>query len=211
MPNWCNNVLNLRHKDPAMIVRAVNAFENGNLLNEFIPMPDELRDADAPCRDDELAAKMIEKYGHPDWYEWSYANWGCKWDVGGSDSTVSEDGDPNQVELAFDSPWCPPIAGYEKLEALGFEVDAFYHEGGCGFCGHFKAGDDEYHDIDGGSAWVHRNIPRDIDDAFAISDNMAEWEDDQPKPHCSRRKRGSRRMKRIQRLMAHARNCSTRI
>ena len=198
MPNWCNNVLTLKHKDPAMIVRAVKAFENGSLLNEFIPMPDELQDADAPCHDDELAAKMIEKYGQPDWYEWSYQNWGCKWDVGGIGSTVSDNGDPNQVEMAFDSPWCPPIEGYENLEDLGFEVDAFYYEGGVGFCGRFKDGEDDYYDIDGGSAWVRRNIPREIDEALSLSDDMEEWEDEPCKLH----RRKDRRMKRIRRLVS---------
>ena len=201
MPNWCNNILTLRHADHAMIDRAVKAFENGNLLNEFIPMPTELRDANAPCRDETLAAELVNKYGHPDWYEWSYANWGCKWDVGGSDATVSEDGDPNQVELAFDSPWCPPIEGYGNLEKLGFEVDAFYYEGGIGFCGRFNAGEDDYHDINGGSAWVRRHIPREIDEAFAISDNMEEWEVQPP-----RRRKGGRRMQKLHRLLAHSRS-----
>jgi hypothetical protein len=203
MPNWCNNVLTLKHNDPAMIARAVNAFEAGNLLNEFIPMPDELRNANAPCRDEELAAELVDKYGYPDWYEWSYANWGCKWDIGGSDATVSENGDPNQVALAFDSPWCPPIEGYGNLEKLGFGIDAFYYEGGIGFCGRFKAGADECHELAGNSAWVRRNIPCEIDEAFAISDNMEEWENETP----PRRRKGGRRMQKLRRLLAHARSC----
>jgi hypothetical protein len=184
MPNWCNNVLTLKHNDPAMIALAVKAFEAGNLFNEFIPMPDELQDGN----------------------EWSYANWGCKWDVGGSDATVSEDGDPNQVEMAFDSPWSPPVEGYGNLEQLGFEVDAFYYEGGMGFCGRFKAGEDECHEIVGNSAWVRRNIPCEIDEAFSISDNMEEWEN--KAPPC--RRKGGRRMQKLRRLLAHSRSCIPR-
>ena len=184
MPNWCNNILTLRHADHAMIDRAVKAFEKGNLLNEFIPMPDELQNGN----------------------EWCYANWGCKWDVGGSDATVSGDGNPNQVEMAFDSPWCPPTDGYGNLEKLGFEIDAFYYEGGMGFCGRFKDGEDDSHELAGNSAWVRRNIPCEIDEAFSISDNMEEWEN--KAPPC--RRKGGRRMQKLRRLLAHSRSCIPR-
>jgi hypothetical protein len=86
---------------------------------------------------------------------------------------------------------------------LGFEVDAFYYEGGMGFCGRFKDGEDDYHDINGGSAWVRRNIPSEIDEAFAISDNMEEWENETP----PRRRQGGRRMQKLRRLLAHTRSC----
>ena len=43
MPNWCNNTLELTHKDPMMILRAKNAYEADGLLDEFIPIPYELK------------------------------------------------------------------------------------------------------------------------------------------------------------------------
>ena len=44
MPNWCANTLELKHADPEMIKRAKDAFEAGRLLDEFIPIPLELKE-----------------------------------------------------------------------------------------------------------------------------------------------------------------------
>jgi hypothetical protein len=44
MPNYCSNTLTLTHDDPAMIARAHDALERGELLQEFIPVPQELKD-----------------------------------------------------------------------------------------------------------------------------------------------------------------------
>ena len=43
MPNWCNNNLTLTHEDPAMILRAKEALDRGEFLNEFIPVPKDLQ------------------------------------------------------------------------------------------------------------------------------------------------------------------------
>ena len=43
MPNWCNNTVELYHDDPVMIERARKAFNDGALLNEFIPVPADLQ------------------------------------------------------------------------------------------------------------------------------------------------------------------------
>ena len=43
MPNWCNNNLTLEHDDPAMIQRAFDALERGEFLQEFCPVPEDLK------------------------------------------------------------------------------------------------------------------------------------------------------------------------
>ena len=43
MPNWCNNVVELAHEDPAMLERAKDALNRGEFLNEFIPVPKDLQ------------------------------------------------------------------------------------------------------------------------------------------------------------------------
>jgi len=61
---------------------------------------------------------------------------------------------------------------------MGFEVYALYYESGIGFCGCFDQGIDDCYSIDGNSKWVVDCIPDYIDEAFCISESMAEWEDD---------------------------------
>jgi hypothetical protein len=39
MPNWCNNNIELAHENPEMVKRALTAFTDGRLLDEFIPLP----------------------------------------------------------------------------------------------------------------------------------------------------------------------------
>ena len=43
MPNWCDNTITLTHSDPAMIQRAHDALERSEFLNEFHPVPSELK------------------------------------------------------------------------------------------------------------------------------------------------------------------------
>ena len=43
MPNYCNNTLEITHSDPAMIERARSAFADGRLLDEFHPVPNDLK------------------------------------------------------------------------------------------------------------------------------------------------------------------------
>lgn len=56
----------------------------------------------------ECSDKLMEQYGANDWYDWSYANWGVKWDA----STVNEYNDGN---VDFDTPWNTPFLFWEAL------------------------------------------------------------------------------------------------
>ena len=73
----------------------------------------------------------------------------------------------------------PPIAAYEKLVGLGFEVEAMYYEPGVSFCGEWNNGEDLYYQIEGNSEWVRENIPEHIDEAFGISEGMEAWEEEE--------------------------------
>lgn len=151
MPNYCSNDLTLEHNDPSMIQRAVASLENDSFLREFIPIP-------ADCESE---------------YGFAVNNWGTKWDV--LDADIYDQTDTS-IGVFFDTAWSPPVEAYQKLEELGFTVTAYYYEGGMGFCGAFKDGENDEYGIDGDSDWVLENIPREIDDCFAISENMAEYE-----------------------------------
>jgi hypothetical protein len=71
------------------------------------------------------------------------------------------------------------VGFYQKLEELGFIVEAYWFEPGMNFCGKWEDGASENYDIQGDSDWVFENIPRDIDEAMAISESMEQWEDEE--------------------------------
>jgi hypothetical protein len=184
MPNWCSNTLHLEHSDPAMIDRAEQAFNAGKFLNEFIPVPQSLHEAVAGSFSDQeqqaanqaLQASNLEKYGYATWYDFCVNEWGTKWEVSGE----SERLDPNTLSLRFDSAWSPPCTAYEALTALGFAVDAMYYEPGMGFCGRWTDGEDRYVEFSGLSSLEAVDvIDSDVDEAFGITESMAEWEAEQ--------------------------------
>jgi hypothetical protein len=187
MPNWCNNTLELLHKDPAMLERARTAFKEGRLCNEFVPVPESLhivagRVGDATDPEQiELEAQEkanLEAHGYSTWYDYCVNEWGTKWDVGGDDLGPAQD-IPGGLIMAFDSAWAPPIQFYEKLVDLGFSVRASYYEPGMCFAGIWEDGDDDYYDLSNmNSEQVQEELPEHLDEAYGISECMAEWEEE---------------------------------
>ena len=186
MPNWCNNVVELGHADPAMLVRARDALNRGEFLNEFIPVPEELKIVAGRVGDDtnpeqialEAAEKSnLEKFGHKTWYDFCVSEWGTKWDVGGDGMTCEiEDG---RISTSFDSAWSPPIQAYEKLVDMGFSIRAYYYESGMCFAGVWEDFEDDYYDLSGmDSEAVKEELPAVLDEMFCISESMAEWEEE---------------------------------
>jgi len=186
MPNWCNNTLNLRHEDPAMIERAKAAFADGKFLNEFVPIPESLHIVAGSVGDgDEQAALEAQTelnrktHGYGNWYDFCVAEWGTKWDVGGDDGHTVEQ-DANGVVFNFDSAWAPPLAAYEKLMDMGFEILAYYYEPGMAFAGRWEDGCDDYYEYDGmTSDEIADTLPDDLDETFSISEQVAEREAEQ--------------------------------
>ena len=172
MPNWCNNSVEIYHEDPAMIERAAKALQVGQFLHEFIPCPAELTEAVANGQTNEA---MVAKHGYSSWYDFNIANWGTKWDVGGDDGVLNDfDGG---IIVGFDSAWAPPIQAYEKLEELGFKILAMYYEPGMAFAGIFEDGQDDYYEYGGlDSVGIAETLPSALDEAFGISESVAEWE-----------------------------------
>jgi aryl-phospho-beta-D-glucosidase BglC (GH1 family) len=186
MPNWCYNSVEIYHDDPAMIERARAGFNKGELLNEFIPVPQDLKDTIAGSFGDEekqalLEAKHkanFEKYGYSNWYDFCVGEWGTKWDVGNSNEPAADiDGG---LMLTFESAWAPPCDAYAKLTELGFSIRAMYWEPGMAFCGIWDRGDDFYFEYGGLSAQQVRDaIDFELDEAFGISDCVEEYENEE--------------------------------
>lgn len=168
MPNWTGNCVTLRHENPAMIKRAVDAFAAGKFCEEFYPIPAELKDTSAPNRTN--ADALIEKTGYADWYDFCVNEWGTKWDFGSGDgiNTVEE----NECVLYFDSAWSPPLAIYDLLISEGFDVYADFHEPGMCFVGRYTNGELEEYEATPG------NCPEDMDEMWCITETYEMNEED---------------------------------
>lgn len=157
MPNWCENRVTLTHDDPAMIDKAIKAYESNALFQTFVPMDEALHESG-------------------DWYAWRHANWGVKWDIDncGIDPWRSKS-KPNEVEFVFNTAWSPPEAFYERLaETHGFRIKAYYNEPGMCFAGIIETDDDlslsvDHYDYGEMTAdQMQAELPSDLDGAFCI-------------------------------------------
>lgn len=203
MANNCSNVLTLGHSDLSMIQRAVTAFTGNGLLQEFCPVPQELKEASIETSKSavvkQLQAVCFKQFGYYNENEWRLAEWGTKSDI--IDEVTQEiaitdvDG-LHSVKFTFDTAWSPPIEAYRKLTDLGFAVQGLYYEPGNAFCGEYtSADDDNLIEMEGDSVWVRHHVPHHIEQAFSIVQFMKEWEDeenffdDDDEPHGIRRMR----------------------
>ena len=182
MPNWCNN--NIDITGPAKTINALwkaATAEEGGLLIAMVPMPEALRET-TKGSGDEL---QTEKYdGFTNWYDWSVARWGTKWDVDmeGIEYTDNEDGTAS-ISGYFDSAWAPPVEAYNRfLEANeDCSLTASYYEMGCDFAGLYDNGDDEYME----GLQEESKLPEDqqsdlfkrLDDEWNLSEQFAEYDD----------------------------------
>ena len=184
MPNWCSNSVVLFHSDPKMIAKAKKGFKAGKFAYTFCPTPKALQIVSGSVNDpveqnklDEQQVKNRKKYGYEDWYDFQTNEWGTKWDFGAENGVQEVEGG---LQLTFETAWCAPLALYSKLEALGFSVEAMYYECGMSFCGMYAEGEDEFYDLSGMSSdTIAVTIPEVLDEAFCISENIANYESEE--------------------------------
>lgn len=152
MPNWCSNTLVLQHSDPAMIVRAAEAAKADKLCAEFVPLGGD----------------------SPDGWDYTLAveNWGTKWDVS---QTEVIDQFENSISVSFESAWSPPIAFYDRMVEMGFEVHATYFEPGMGYVGKYIDGEDEEYEIDPEDL---SNIPEELNEVWGVTEMYEDWDAD---------------------------------
>ena len=121
-------------------------------------------------------AANLEKYGVANWYDFCVNEWGTKWDVGGNGQEAQDI--PGGLMLTFDSAWSPPIDAFNTLvETQGFSIRSMYYEPGMAFAGIWEDGDDDYYEYGGmNSTEIAEALPEVLDEAFGISESVAEWE-----------------------------------
>lgn len=184
MPNWCNNVVEISHEDSSMMERVKTSFVKGEFLNEFIPVPADLKivagslgDSVEQAELERKTAENVEKYGYGNWYDFCVNEWGTKWDVGGGDGYIDQK-DNGTTILTFDSAWSPPVRAYEKLVDMGFTVRAYYFESGMGFAGVWEDGFDEEFNLEGTADELEEILPTDLNEVFDITENIRMWEEE---------------------------------
>ena len=81
----------------------------------------------------ERHAKALRNTGYLDWYEWSIANWGTKWDA----YSIRVEETDDKLIYQFDTAWSPPTPFIEKMvetfQMLDFEH--WYFDEGHNFWG----------------------------------------------------------------------------
>lgn len=126
MPNWVSTTLTVRGSEEE-IKRFTNGVKDSKILESYVPCPAELHETVAGSVGEDKAEEHrkqqesnIAKYGHKDWYDWSYDNWGTKW--GDCDTDISEpmafsDGSW-EVQARYMTAWGPADAGFLKVSAM---------------------------------------------------------------------------------------------
>ena len=175
--------MTISHKDPAMMQKALEAWNNGKFLGTLVPEPDYKKVKVKPTFESRTGKPAPEFVPVDEaWWDWRVQNWGTKWDIGWSDhqdkAKLDEDG--LSMWVWFDSAWSPPVDAYAKLVELGYEVTAYYNENGCCFCGEFVDGQDYCYSIDiplenDAAEWLEENIPANILNTFNLVEQYQEW------------------------------------
>jgi len=123
MPNWCENRIKISGSTEK-INKLWEDVESDGLLNTLRPEPDNLKENE--------------------YFDWRRENWGTKWEVNSEDLCVVDNGDSTSYIWGdFVSAWSPPIKAYIAFNAIdnGCEVEGWYFELGCDFCGLYNSKD----------------------------------------------------------------------
>ena len=197
MPNWCNNTVEISHKDKSKMEALVAAVNEGKFCNHVIPVPESLHivagrvgdDTDPKQIDLEAQEKAnLEAHGYATWYDFCVNEWGTKWDVDPYNPIEfdSEWDKNNKITFGFDSAWAPPLGVYEALVEQGFAVRGYYYESGMCFAGIWEDGVDDFYELGdcANADEMAETLPTELDEMFCISENTREWEeenaDDEP-------------------------------
>lgn len=194
MPNWCNNNIEITgpiSKVGALYKQAIqDADDETGLLNAMRPMPEILRDTTSPTPEniDEVQKNvMLAQTGATNWYDWCVSNWSTKWEVSSEGLEYTEDTENGTATLSgwFDSAWAPPInaMAYYGENNPDVSIVLDYYEPGMCFVGRYTIenglDNDEYYEYsEATSKTVRALIGEDMDDMWCISENMAEWEEE---------------------------------
>ena len=126
MPNWCSNSVTITG-DTDKVTSLGNRLKiiakddemNSRMFQSLIGIPDGI---------------SLQEYNGGGWYDANVSNWGTKWDVSVDEHMCSIESDC--IVLNFETAWSPPVSAFKKIaERYGVEIEMYYEEPGCDFCG----------------------------------------------------------------------------
>lgn len=115
MPNHITNKIEFYGKQSNIdkVLELIKGEEECIDFNKIVPMPEHIFRGS-------LGPEEREKYGINNWYNWSIANWGTKWNAYSSYFYK----DINTME--FDTAWSCPIAVLDALAKLCYEHEVWF-------------------------------------------------------------------------------------
>jgi hypothetical protein len=127
MPNWVSTTLTVKGSKEE-VKRFIDGVTDNKILESYVPCPKELTETVSGFFTDEEKAEElrkkseanIAKYGYPNWYEWSYQEWGTKW--GDCDTHFEKETETSngswEVQCYYQTAWGPADAGFLKVSTL---------------------------------------------------------------------------------------------
>ena len=180
MPNWCCNNLNVSGDEIQLREFVEKSTINIEKDDEFsfngtYPMPKTLRiTAGTHLSFIEKIKRYIniKLYKYDNWYNWSIANWGTKWDA--CESYINHN-DIDYFSVSFETAWAPPIDWIDNImrDFPGLQFILEYDEPGMCFGGrllaqHDRHWDDNNWDIDQASDCCEAEVYYQDDEEYSL-------------------------------------------
>jgi hypothetical protein len=110
MPNHITNKITFRGNQTNIntILTLIRGNEQYIDFERILPMPSNIYQGN-------LGSAERERYGSNNWYDWSIAHWGTKWNA------YSSDFNGNENTIFFDTAWSAPIPIFQKLAEICYE------------------------------------------------------------------------------------------
>lgn len=115
MPNHVTNKIKFYGKQEQInkVLKFIRGERECISFNKIVPMPDNIYTGD-------LGTKERELYGVNNWYDWSIANWGTKWDA------YSSYHDRNRNTIFFDTAWSSPKPVFDALAKFCYKYGVWF-------------------------------------------------------------------------------------
>jgi hypothetical protein len=126
MPNWVSTSLRVKGSETELR-RFIDGIKDSQILESYIPCPQELRDTVSGSVGEEKADEHrkqmesnIAKYGHKDWYDWQYETWGTKWGDCSTDldKALQIPEGSWELQVNYQTAWGPAEAGFLKVSTM---------------------------------------------------------------------------------------------